>query len=181
MKEIIDRQIRFQELYAKTTTFETMYKAVIEELGEYIASTGYHDWKVTQRDEHNLRIELVDICIFAINCLYYRPGLRKGKAKPALPIKDDFIFLTTIINLVNSLDFESLIAVIFSYYPEVKTLITGKQALNVFRQELGYARGAYNKLWSGKEDNVYLALAMSSYSTYEEIYAELERLYNVHN
>lgn len=180
MKQIIDRQVHFQQTYAKATTFEVMYKALIEELGEFTASLGFHDWKVTERDEDNMIVELVDITIFSMNCLYCRPELRTGKAQPEY-CADDFMFLSTMIKLIHELRFEDLIATILHNYSAVETIITGKQALNVLRQENGYGIGEYSKIWSGREDNHYLKDVLAYCHTYEDIYSKLKALYNVHN
>lgn len=180
MNKIIDRQVHFQQTYAKATTFEVMYKALIEELGEFTASLGFHDWKVSERDEDNMVVELVDMTIFSMNCLYYRPELRTGKAQPEAT-SDDFMFLTSMIKLIHELRFEDLIATVMHNYPAVTKIIIGKQALNVLRQENGYGNGTYSKIWSGKEDNYYLKDVMAYCNGYEEIYSKLKALYNVHN
>lgn len=182
MQAIISRQAAFQENYANTN-FEVMYKALLEELGEFVASLGYHDWKQSERDESNMVVELIDMTIFALNCLYYKPELKTGITSniQAELLKDDFDFVVSMVRHISVMDFEGLIALIFACYPEVKTLVVGKQALNVLRQENGYKHGQYKKIWSGKEDNVYLMELLSYCKSYEEIYSKLKALYNVHN
>ena len=67
------------------------------------------------------------------------------------------------------------------------TWYVGKNALNNARQALGYREGTYNKIWNGKEDNVYLVdiienkeSAPVGVSLYDHVYSELLRLYREH-
>ncbi len=41
-------------------------------------------------------------------------------------------------------------------YRELYRLYIGKNILNIFRQDHGYKRGNYKKVWGGKEDNIIL-------------------------
>lgn len=182
MQAIINRQAEFQEKYANTS-FEVMYKALLEELGEFTASLGYHDWKKSARDERNIIVELIDMTIFATNCLYYKPELRKNNADNIQPVMlvDDFEFLKVMVTQIALMDFEGLIATIFTNYPEVKLRVVGKQALNILRQENGYKTGDYNKHWSGREDNEYLMDILDHCKSFTEIQSKLKALYSVHN
>ena len=64
-----------------------------------------------------------------------------------------------------------------------------KNALNNARQALGYKDGTYQKIWDGKEDNVYLVEIIetadeskaSEKSLYDHVYSELLRLYQHYN
>lgn len=69
------------------------------------------------------------------------------------------------------------------------TWYVGKNALNNARQALGYKAGTYQKIWDGKEDNVYLVEIINSadnnkpsdVSLYDHVYSELLRLYKHYN
>ena len=69
------------------------------------------------------------------------------------------------------------------------TWYIGKNALNNARQALGYKAGTYQKIWDGKEDNVYLVEIINSADTakssdislYDFVYGELIRLYKHYN
>ena len=58
----------------------------------------------------------------------------------------------------------------------------GKNVLNMFRQDHGYKEGNYRKIWSGREDNEFLADILDSTDPEEPayrkiIYQELARRY----
>ena len=174
MLEIIQRQADFQKKYANTT-FEVMYLALNEEIGEFVASLGYHDWKVSEADPQNMIVELVDVVIFSMNCIYYNNDTHNGTAD--LTVTTDFELVRSINRSLGLGDFAGLIATIIHVYPEVMEIIVGKQALNILRQEHGYKEGTYSKLWNGQEDNTYLNTVMKENTNFEEIYKALEVCY----
>jgi hypothetical protein len=49
----------------------------------------------------------------------------------------------------------------------------GKNCLNVFRQENGYKKGEYTKIWYGKEDNHYLVEFLDTNDAIELLYADV--------
>lgn len=53
------------------------------------------------------------------------------------------------------------------------TQYTAKNVLNVFRQDMGYKRGTYIKIWDGREDNEHLAEIMATLSPTEPTYEDL--------
>ena len=177
MIEIIQRQAEFQRKYA-STNFEVMYQALVEEIGEYVASTGYHDWKVSEVDKQNIIVELVDIVVFSMNCIYYNKGTQKGTAD--MSVESDFDLTRSMITSLGKGNFADIIATIIHVYPEVMDIIEGKQALNILRQEHGYKTGEYSKLWGGREDNRYLDEVMLANDTFDEIYTALSVLYYKH-
>lgn len=177
MIEIIHRQAEFQRKYANTNG-NVMFMALVEELGEFVASTGYHDWKKTEVDKRNMIVELVDIVIFAMNVIYYENRSSHGVAD--LTIEDDVDLTRSLVGSLGLGLYANMIATIVHVYPEVMEIITGKQALNILRQEHGYKSGEYSKIWAGLEDNKYLDDVMRENSTFEDIYAALEDLYSIH-
>jgi len=168
MKELLDkietmpvheRQVIIQNK-VMDTHYNVMFLALVEELGEYVASLGYQDWKVVPRDELNLRVELADICIFAMNCEFYdsgRAGITPIKADHChLGFSPDVAFVDEIMCMITNKAFEVIPSFIVTNHPEVLYAIEAKQALNVVRQAFGYKEGTYVKNWDGQEDNVYM-------------------------
>jgi hypothetical protein len=153
---IADRQVAIQK-NVMDTTYSSMYLALIEELGEYVASLGYQDWKVVPRDEENMLVELADICIFAMNCEYYDEI--KPKISPVvydrkhLGFTPDLAFVDEVLSMINNKEFNTIPSFIVTNRPQVLTVIEGKQTLNVIRQAYGYKEGKYNKYWNGVQDN----------------------------
>jgi len=60
------------------------------------------------------------------------------------------------------------------------SLYVGKNVLNKFRQDNGYASGTYIKMWNGVEDNVVLQDILSSTDLigFDYVYNELEKRYS---
>ena len=168
MKELLDkietmpvheRQVIIQNK-VMDTHYNVMFLALVEELGEYVASLGYQDWKVVPRDELNLIVELADICIFAMNCEFYdggRVSITPVKADPChLGFSPDVAFVDEIMSMIVTKEFETIPSFIVTNHPEVLYAIEAKQALNVVRQAFGYKEGTYVKNWDGQEDTVYM-------------------------
>ena len=168
MKELLDkietmpvheRQVIIQNK-VMDTHYNVMFLALVEELGEYVASLGYQDWKVVPRDELNLIVELADICIFAMNCEFYdggRVSITPVKTDPChLGFSPDVAFVDEIIRMITTKEFKTIPSFIVTNHPEVLCAIEAKQALNVVRQAFGYKEGTYVKNWDGQEDNVYM-------------------------
>ena len=68
-------------------------------------------------------------------------------------------------------------------FNEFIIIYTGKNVLNIFRQDNGYKKGEYIKMWNGKEDNVYLTeeilagITMPYVDMEDYIYRKLEQKY----
>ena len=176
LNEIIGRQIAFQA--TMNTTFEVMWLAAVEEMGEAVASTGYHDWKQSERDQGNLEIELIDIAVFVINLSHYG-GRRinyRDIVNQDLSIRDNDYGLFRELNKSIVLeDWTRAFFTIFSSYPELIDVLVAKQALNKLRQDYGYATGEYLKDWNGKEDNYFLSGLYGK--DYDTVYNKMEEVY----
>ena len=142
------------------THYNVMFLALVEELGEYVASLGYPDWKVVARNELNMQVELADICIFAMNCEFYDSGrIKISDVEYNISytgFSPEVDFVDEIIRMVVVKDFSSIPSFIISNRPNVMYAIEAKQALNVIRQAFGYKEGKYNKIWGDYEDNMYM-------------------------
>lgn len=148
------------------THYNVMFLALVEELGEYVASLGYPDWKVVARNELNMQVELADICIFAMNCEFYDSGrIKISDVEYNISytgFSPDVAFVDEILRMVVEKDFSSIPSFIISNRPNVMYAIEAKQALNVIRQAFGYKEGKYNKIWGDYEDNMYMMSLINS-------------------
>jgi len=181
MKEIYNRQVNFQK-HMKSNS-DVMYKALVEEIGEWVASFGYADWKETERDEENILVEAMDICIFAMNLCYYDyvPFWSTTSFDKDSKTKTADIYLVKNVNKLLSLNkYADIVYYLFSNYPELKSRIICKQALNTFRQDNGYKIGKYTKIWNGKEDNVTAMelIEADPELSFEDLYTALDERYS---
>lgn len=152
-----------------------MKLALVEELGEFVASTGYADWKKTVRDEGNMDIELIDIAVFAINIAYYESEHGMPQPSHFIVPKNEWDLVDQIMTMFVTESWISISYLIFKYNPELVKVIIAKQALNSLRQDYGYRRGEYIKDWNGEEDNTHLPAFYGL--PYEEIYDKMEDIY----
>lgn len=172
IENIVKRQVEFQKTMYSTE--RVMYLAFLDELGEYVASMGYADWKKTARDEANMDIELIDMAVFAINLAYYSDTLDTNIGSITTGLNESQL-VQELVSLLASKDYRSIYYTIFKYKPILIKVIVAKQALNQLRQDYGYKLGEYEKNWCGQEDNVFL---MPMYGMpYEKIYCNLEEIY----
>ncbi len=172
IENIINRQINFQKSMNSTATI--MKLALVEELGEFVASTGFADWKPVKRDEANMDIELIDIAVFAINIAYYEDKIHHD-FEPLMDPKNDLALVDEIMKLYVLEQWIEIAYYIFNSNPELIKVIVAKQALNKLRQDYGYKKGDYIKDWNGQEDNVYLEGFYGFY--HDEVYNEMEAIY----
>ena len=174
MKELLDkiesmpiheRQVIIQNK-VMDTHYNVMFLALVDELGEYVASLGYQDWKVVPRDELNLIVELADICIFAMNCEFYDSGrVRISDVEYNINytgFTPDVAFVDEILRMIVEKEFCNIPSFIISNRPDVTQAIEAKQVLNVIRQAFGYKEGKYNKIWGDYEDNMYMMSLINS-------------------
>lgn len=168
---VIDRQISFQQNMKSSS--QVMKLALLEEVGEYVASTGYADWKPTIRDEKNMDIELIDIAIFAINVGYYESKVHHTRKIDPISFEVDLV--DEIINLYSNKEWIEIAHLIFNSHPHLLDVVIAKQALNQLRKDYGYKTGEYIKDWNGQEDNVYLEGFYGQ--DYEEVYDNMEDIY----
>ena len=173
--QIVARQIEFQK--TMNTSYETMYLAFVEEMGELTASFGFADWKKVERDEANIEIELADLAVFAINLEYYSDIPQVDQWLHLKLSNNDFAVVHNLIKLLSEHRFKDIYTYIFAYMPKLQEVIVAKQALNRLRQDYGYKEGTYKKMWGGLEDNTHLDQLYGRSLSYEDMYAELEDIY----
>jgi len=184
-------------------------RAVIVEGAEAIEHHGWKWWKKQERDVAQLQMELVDIWHFLLSEVLLRELgdheqalaslMRSLNAEPTaagiefdgnscrLEQLDLLEKLELLIGLcasrrVELAVFESILRDCDMDWLDLYRQYVGKNVLNMFRQDHGYKEGSYRKLWSGREDNEFLAEIIESTDpeqpAYRElVYAELAKRY----
>jgi len=170
INQTVNKQIEFQK--TMNSNSQTMYLALVEELGECVASMGYSDWKKVERDEDNIKIELVDIAVFAMNLAYYNDSI---SIPNTIDIDDEFTLIQLIIKALAAERYSVIYHYIFWYDESLVDILIAKQALNKLRQAYGYKTGEYIKDWQGREDNEYLKQFYGL--SYKEVYDKMEEFY----
>lgn len=146
------------------------YRAVWLECAEMLEQTDWKWWKHKDENINHTILELVDIWHFGmsdmlvnfkeidttatiINNIFNCTDNIKRDIPSTIEdlvestINNKNFNLTFFIDLCNALDIS---------IDKLYTLYIGKNILNQFRQDRGYAKGHYIKVWNGREDNDYL-------------------------
>ena len=186
-------------------------RAVVVEGAEAMEHHGWKWWKRQQQDLPQLQMELVDIWHFMLSALLLEHGgdearsledllarLEAGGKAEAQEI--DFDGERIRINKLDTLQKLELLIALAARRRMDLTLFTaimqdcgldwlklyrqyvGKNTLNLFRQDKGYKKGKYRKVWDGREDNEHLVEilqgldpAMADYQ--QAIYQALQKAY----
>lgn len=184
-------------------------RAVIVEGAEAIEHHGWKWWKKQERDNAQLQMELVDIWHFLLSEVLLREEGDQERALVALmrlldsqTAAEEIEFdggawhldrlnllekLELLIGLcatrrVNLAVFGSILLDCDMSWLDLYRQYIGKNVLNTFRQDHGYKEGHYRKVWSGREDNEFLAEILATSDPeqpgYREfIYSELAQRY----
>ena len=184
-------------------------RAVAIEGAEAIEHHGWKWWKKQDKDLAQLQMELIDIWHFLLSEFLLRHEGNEHKALASLTNHLEGISSGATLNFdnqhiqINSCDlvrklelligtaiagrieltlFESIMIDCELSWTEMYSQYVGKNVLNIFRQDNGYKRGSYKKIWGGKEDNEHLVEILNSLDTNskvfrEEIYAALKQSY----
>ena len=184
-------------------------RAVAIEGAEAIEHHGWKWWKKQQKDLAQLQMELIDIWHFFLSEILLRAkGDQKESlelllqlipdAKPEKNIRfDDKEINLEGCDLISKL--ELLIATAISQrieidlfsmimddcelsWGELYSQYVGKNVLNIFRQDYGYKKGTYIKIWDGREDNEHLvdiidSLDPKNTNFKEAVYNSLQKAY----
>ncbi|MYA37898.1 MAG: dUTP diphosphatase [Gammaproteobacteria bacterium] len=175
-------------------------RAVIVEGSEAIEHHGWKWWKKQDRDLAQLQMELVDIWHFLLSEILLREGGNQKRALASLmrlldaKTADEEIDFDGRIWRLDRLDllekFELLIGLSANRRVDLTLFgsilhdckmewldlyrqYVGKNVLNTFRQDHGYKEGRYRKLWSGREDNEFLAEILADADPEQPDYREL--------
>ena len=184
-------------------------RAVAIEGAEAIEHHGWKWWKKQDKDLAQLQMELIDIWHFLLSEFLLRHEGNEHKALASLINHLEGISSGTTLNFdnqyiqINSCDlvrklelligtaiagrielslFESIMVDCELSWTEMYSQYVGKNVLNIFRQDNGYKKGSYKKIWGGKEDNEHLVEILDSLDSNskvfrEEIYSALEQSY----
>ena len=184
-------------------------RAVAIEGAEAIEHHGWKWWKKQQKDLAQLQMELIDIWHFFLSEILLRA---EGDQKEALKlllqlipgtksekiIKFDGkeinlegcdliskleILIATAISKRIEIDLFSMIMDDCELsWGELYSQYVGKNVLNIFRQDYGYKKGTYIKIWDGREDNEHLvdiidSLDPKNINFKEAVYSLLQKAY----
>ena len=160
------------------------FRAVIVEGAEAIEHHGWKWWKKQQFDRAQLQMELVDIWHFLLSQILLDHDGDQLRSLAALMRLAEAGSTTGQIafdgrewrlgrlDLLQKLElliglsagrrielavFGSILGDCGMDWSELYRQYVGKNVLNLFRQDQGYKEGRYRKIWSGREDNEYLA------------------------
>ncbi len=184
-------------------------RAVVIEGAEAIEHHGWKWWKRQSRDNEQLQMELVDIWHFLLSEILLREdgnqeralawlmgSLDRGGSNGAIAFDGgshhpqrmgllEKLELLIGLSAARRIDlplFGALLRDCGMDWLDLYRQYIGKNVLNRFRQDHGYKEGRYQKLWSGREDNEWLAEMLDRADAdqpafRERLYADLARLY----
>ena len=184
-------------------------RAVAIEGAEAIEHHGWKWWKKQDKDLAQLQMELIDIWHFLLSefllrhegdehkaLLHLTDQLKAINSRPNLNFdnqniqvnscdlirKLELLIGTAIAGRIELSLFESIMTDCELTWTELYCQYIGKNVLNIFRQDNGYKKGSYKKIWRDKEDNQHLveiltSLDPSSTDFKEQIYLSLKRAY----
>ncbi|MDI1360625.1 dUTP diphosphatase [Methylotenera sp.] len=174
------------------------YRAIWLESAEAVEQMPWKWWKHTTTDESQVKMEIVDIWHFILSLAVegcHEDELTDDIGDGSIGSPKLFMPNALIANL------ESLAAAALSSdmsevvltfkdtldssgmdLAELYSLYIGKNVLNMFRQDNGYKKGTYRKLWNGVEDNKRLVEVMMNANPLaadyaNDIYRGLEAAY----
>ena len=171
------------------------YRAIWMEASEMLEHYGWKWWKKQDPDVMQVKLEVVDIVHFALSIRLVEGAsveeIAEGVAKDFdNPVSTDDIHTTIELlakeTLVDQSAHFSIIAGVMKFmsmsFDELYEIYTGKNVLNMFRQDNGYKDGTYQKIWAGREDNEHLAdilesLDSNSHTFKDDVYSALGNAY----
>ena len=183
------------------------HRAIQVEAVEAIEHHGWKWWKKQNCDMAQLRMELVDIWHFILSTVIQntRGSIRFSTIEMISELNlsqksvqfDNQYYILAKMSLVEKLDlmvglsaakrtslalFDSLLSDCGMSWVELFKQYTGKNVLNVFRQDYGYKAGTYIKIWNGREDNEHLVevldiIDLSANNVHDELYQTLKSRY----
>ncbi len=181
------------------------HRAIQVEAVEAIEHHGWKWWKKQNCDMAQLRMELVDIWHFILSTVIQntRGSIRFAAIEMISELSqksvqfDNQHYILAKMSLLEKLDllvglsaakrtslalFNSLLSDCGMSWVELFKQYTGKNVLNIFRQDYGYKAGTYIKIWNGREDNEHLVelldiIDLSADNVHDELYQTLKSRY----
>ena len=172
------------------------YRAIWMEASEMLEHYGWKWWKKQDPDVMQVKLEVVDIVHFALSIRLAQEDsievIAEGVAADfENPVSTDDIRTSIELlakeTLIDRGAHFSIIAGIMDFmdmsFEELYEVYTGKNVLNMFRQDNGYKDGSYQKIWNGREDNEHLAdildsLDSNSHTFKDDVYSALGNAYS---
>jgi dimeric dUTPase (all-alpha-NTP-PPase superfamily) len=150
------------------------YRAMWTECAEMLDHVGWKWWKKKEQNIAQMRLEVIDIWHFGLSEILEKLNSLDDAAdaiskQMQLPNSTSVLPADELINLVESFASKTLASKEFDAGGFAR-ILTGsgmtlsdlyiayvqKNILNKFRQDKGYAKGSYIKMWRGREDNEWL-------------------------
>lgn len=145
------------------------HRAIWVECAELVDHYGYKWWKHQDHDLVQVQLEVVDIWHFGMSARF-SPELpiealaaQLASEWPPQPESADVLTaaerLAGVAALQGRFDLPAFVALLGAAglsFEELFRQYLGKNVLNFFRQDHGYADGTYRKVWAGREDNEHL-------------------------
>ena len=182
------------------------YRAIWTECAEMMDHVGWKWWKKIEPDVEQIHLELVDIFHFGLSELIVANGsldAARGAAQTAyqaieaasqsgrteadhvLKLVEGFASATLTTRSFAADSFAELCVAVGLGGDQLYRKYVGKNVLNTFRQDHGYKDGSYVKIWSGREDNEWLAeigakMQTASETFPTELYQALKQAYKIH-
>lgn len=182
------------------------YRAIWTECAEMMDHVGWKWWKKVEPNVEQIHLELVDIFHFGLSELIVANGSVDGardaahaayqaieaashsgkrEAGQLLELIEGFASATLTTQSFAAHSFAELCVAAGLRGDELYRRYVGKNVLNTFRQDHGYKDGSYVKIWSGREDNEWLAeigakMQTASETFPTELYKALEQAYRTH-
>jgi dimeric dUTPase (all-alpha-NTP-PPase superfamily) len=149
------------------------YRAIWVECAELMDHYGWKWWKKQQPDFEQVQLELIDIWHFGLSDLLNatsdsdelaenlaRALAEKHMAADFHVTLEIFVQKTLEQRAFDLSAFIRLLAAAELDFPALYRGYIGKNVLNFFRQDNGYLKGSYSKVWNGREDNEHLVELM---------------------
>ncbi len=197
--------VQWTDGITKDGRYISWLRCIYMEATEAIDSFNWKHWKDIKKehDLDNSKVELVDIwhfimseaihlgdTQFAHNYENIKPE-RELNPELVIEILEKLVAVASSANVnksqnalyeITGLFFKALTTMSMDISELYKRYLV-KNQLNIFRQEHGYKKGTYIKLWGVEEDNVVAFRIMEKHSDLmpEQLYKELEKEYNLHN
>lgn len=180
------------------------YRAAWMEAAELLDHYGWKWWKKQHPNLAQIQMEMVDIWHFAMSdwlqakgcqdllkiftpvvCQHIADNINAPDDPNSIPFAykvERFVNSCITTMKIDVLQTTLLFRDVGLNVDSLYKMYMGKNALNRFRRDFGYATGEYDKVWFGKEDNVHLAnildnMTGNSDTFYHEIYDCLEMMY----
>lgn len=160
----------------------------------------YKWWKKQESDIGQTKLELVDMAHFLMSEIARLESNSQAAAKVLLRlwdacepviVFDSKQYTLSELDVLEKMDllkglccakrvdftvFRSIMDDIGMTFEDLYRVYAAKNVLNLFRQRNGYKDGSYVKIWSGREDNVYLSELLETWQEAEGMDALYDRL-----